>query len=78
MLSALETNGQCPEYKVKDHIRSINKISVSRVVENYCITGSADGDMRAWVRPARNSVPLRRKSHSIIVILLALGPSNFQ
>lgn len=37
------------ERRSKDHIRSINRLSVSRVVHYYCITGSADGDMRIWV-----------------------------
>ena len=44
----------CPhlasERRTKDHTRAINKLSVSHVVHYYCITGSADGDMRIWVR----------------------------
>lgn len=40
---------QDPERRSKDHIRSINAIAVSHVVHHYCITGSADGDMRVWV-----------------------------
>ena len=39
----------CEERRMKDHIRSINKMSVSQVVPHYCITGSADGDLRVWV-----------------------------
>ena len=37
------------ERRAKDHIRSINKLSVSHVVHHYCITGSSDGDLRVWV-----------------------------
>jgi hypothetical protein len=37
-----------PERRSKDHIRSINKLSASNIVP-YCITGSADGDLRVWV-----------------------------
>jgi len=38
------------ERKTKDHIRSIHKLSCSSIVPYYCVTGSADGDMRVWVR----------------------------
>ncbi|KAH0579399.1 hypothetical protein H2248_003538 [Termitomyces sp. 'cryptogamus'] len=37
------------ERRSKDHPRSINAVSVSHIVYYYCITGSADGDMRVWV-----------------------------
>ncbi|KAH0832273.1 hypothetical protein J3R83DRAFT_13266 [Lanmaoa asiatica] len=37
------------ERKTKNHIRSIHKLSCSSIVPYYCITGSADGDMRIWV-----------------------------
>ncbi|KAF8553639.1 hypothetical protein OG21DRAFT_1485291 [Imleria badia] len=36
------------ERKTKNHIRSIHKLSCSSAVPYYCITGSADGDMRIW------------------------------
>ncbi|KAG6375919.1 hypothetical protein JVT61DRAFT_2787 [Boletus reticuloceps] len=36
------------ERKTKNHIRSIHKLSCSSMVPYYCITGSADGDMRIW------------------------------
>lgn len=47
-LSAFTTNVPL-ERKTKNHIRSIHKLSCSSVVPYYCITGSADGDMRIWV-----------------------------
>ncbi|KDQ51504.1 hypothetical protein JAAARDRAFT_184901 [Jaapia argillacea MUCL 33604] len=37
------------ERKTKDHIRSIHKLSYSNIVPYYCVTGSADGDVRVWV-----------------------------
>ena len=44
------TPSQTPlERKTKDHIRSIHKLSCSSIVPYYCVTGSADGDMRVWV-----------------------------
>ncbi|KAG1739394.1 uncharacterized protein EDB91DRAFT_1134938 [Suillus paluster] len=36
------------ERKTKNHIRSIHKLSCSTIVPYYCVTGSADGDMRVW------------------------------
>ena len=38
------------ERRAKDHIRSIHKLSISSVVQYYCVTGGADGDVRVWVR----------------------------
>lgn len=43
------------ERRSKDHIRSIHAMSVSHIVHHYCITGSADGDMRVWVRSLLSS-----------------------
>ncbi|KAG1810953.1 uncharacterized protein BJ212DRAFT_1526217 [Suillus subaureus] len=48
------------ERKTKFHIRSIHKLSCSTIVPYYCVTGSADGDMRVW--------DLRDMSKSIIKI----------
>ncbi|KAG6378014.1 hypothetical protein JVT61DRAFT_13692 [Boletus reticuloceps] len=36
------------EHKMKNHIRSIHKLSCSSMVPYYCITGSVDGDMHIW------------------------------
>ncbi|KAG0696924.1 hypothetical protein DFH29DRAFT_812461 [Suillus ampliporus] len=48
------------ERKTKNHIRSIHKLSCSTIVPYYCVTGSADGDMRVW--------DLRDMSKSILKI----------
>ncbi|KAI0686851.1 hypothetical protein BC835DRAFT_1287288 [Cytidiella melzeri] len=36
------------ERRVRQHVRSIHKIAYSNVLRDYCITGSADGDIRVW------------------------------
>lgn len=38
------------ERRIRQHVRSIHKIAYSAVLRDYCITGSADGDIRVWVR----------------------------
>ncbi|KAH7885076.1 hypothetical protein F5I97DRAFT_1810259 [Phlebopus sp. FC_14] len=48
------------ERKTKYHNRSIHKLSCSTIVPYYCVTGSADGDMRIW--------DLRDMSRSIMKI----------
>jgi WD40 repeat protein len=50
------------ERRSKDHIRSIHAMSVSHIVHHYCITGSADGDMRVWVC-SRSRVPSISLTH---------------
>ena len=37
------------ERKARDHVRSIHCLAYSVVSQNYCTTGSADGDLRVWV-----------------------------
>ncbi|KAI5115697.1 hypothetical protein M0805_002561 [Coniferiporia weirii] len=36
------------ERKIKGHMRSINKLSYSPAMPNYCSTGSSDGNLRVW------------------------------
>ncbi|KAL6299508.1 hypothetical protein BKA93DRAFT_805989 [Sparassis latifolia] len=36
------------ERRARDHVRSIHALSYSSIVQNYCMTGSADGDLRVW------------------------------
>ncbi|KAL0945856.1 hypothetical protein HGRIS_012140 [Hohenbuehelia grisea] len=36
------------ERREKGHHRSIHALAVSPFVEHYCVTGSADGDLRIW------------------------------
>ncbi|KAJ2914600.1 hypothetical protein MD484_g5846, partial [Candolleomyces efflorescens] len=65
------------ERRTKDHTRAINKLSVSHVVHYYCITGSADGDMRIWdLRDLTKSVMRVRFPNSIRSV--AFSPSLWQ
>ncbi|KAF8067048.1 hypothetical protein FPV67DRAFT_1497690 [Lyophyllum atratum] len=64
------------ERRSKDHLRSINTLSVSHIVHHYCITGSADGDMRVWdLRDLSRS--LMRVHHSTSVRSVAFSPSTW-
>ncbi|KAH9931931.1 uncharacterized protein B0H18DRAFT_1083425 [Fomitopsis serialis] len=36
------------ERRTRDHSRSIHALSYSPILEKYCVTGSADGDLRVW------------------------------
>ncbi|TCD66714.1 hypothetical protein EIP91_001007 [Steccherinum ochraceum] len=36
------------ERKARDHVRSIHCLAYSVVSQNFCTTGSADGDLRVW------------------------------
>ncbi|KAG5719367.1 WD repeat-containing protein 24 [Termitomyces sp. T112] len=65
------------ERRSKDHPRSINAVSVSHIVYYYCITGSADGDMRVWdLRDMTRSVV--KVHHPTSVRSLAFSPSHWQ
>ncbi|KAG6853834.1 hypothetical protein C0991_000948 [Blastosporella zonata] len=65
------------ERRSKDHLRSINATSVSHIVHHYCITGSADGDMRVWdLRDMTRS--LMRVHHPTSVRSVVFSPSNWQ
>jgi WD40 repeat protein len=78
------------ERRTRDHTRSIHKLAYSQIVQNYCLTGSADGDIRIWVR-LENASPsplnffkdLRDLSKSVLKIhhptsvrALAFSPSQ--
>jgi len=65
------------ERRSKVHIRSINKLSVSHIVQHYCITGSADGDVRVWdLRDMAKS--LMRIHHPTSVRGVVFSPSLWQ
>ncbi|KAG6873052.1 hypothetical protein C0995_003532 [Termitomyces sp. Mi166 len=62
-------------------------MSVSHIVHHYCITGSADGDMRVWnvYSRSRNVQDLRDMTRSVVrvhhptsVRSVAFSPSNWQ
>ncbi|KAF8885529.1 hypothetical protein BD779DRAFT_1533641 [Infundibulicybe gibba] len=65
------------ERRTKDHIRSINKLSVSYVLHHYCVTGSADGDMRVWdLRDISKS--LLRVHHPTSVRSVVFSPNTLR
>ncbi|KAF9475478.1 hypothetical protein BDN70DRAFT_883675 [Pholiota conissans] len=65
------------ERRTKDHIRAINKMSLSQVVDHYCITGSADGHMRVWdIRTMSKSI--MRIAHPTSIRSLVFSPSLLQ
>ncbi|KAF8627536.1 hypothetical protein AX15_004384 [Amanita polypyramis BW_CC] len=65
------------ERRTKDHIRSINQLSISHAVHHYCVTGSADGDLRIWdLRDMSKS--LMRVHHPTSVRSVAFSPSLLQ
>ncbi|EIN06922.1 hypothetical protein PUNSTDRAFT_136739 [Punctularia strigosozonata HHB-11173 SS5] len=49
------------ERRTRDHMRAIHRLSYSRQVHYYCVTGSADCDMRVW--DLRNLSQSRLKIH---------------
>lgn len=81
------------ERRARDHTRAIHRLSYSTVVHHYCLSGSADGDVRIWVIPYRGSIcgdskstqDLRDMSRSVLKIhhptgvrTLAFSPSQSQ
>ena len=65
LLSVLSTHTDYAsiERRVRQHVRSIHKIAYSNVLRDYCITGSADGEIRVWVS-------LRNRSFLHILVLI--------
>ncbi|KAJ7741513.1 hypothetical protein DFH07DRAFT_52395 [Mycena maculata] len=65
------------ERKTKDHMRSVHKLAVSHIVHHYCITGSADGDLRVWdIREMEKSI--MRIHYPTSVRAVAFSPSSSQ
>ncbi|KAJ7709805.1 hypothetical protein B0H17DRAFT_238977 [Mycena rosella] len=63
------------ERKTKDHLRSVHKLAVSHIVHHYCITGSADGDLRVWdIREMHKSI--MQIHHPTSVRGVAFSPSS--
>jgi WD40 repeat protein len=54
-LSSPRMTASHPETSARSHLRAIHKLALSTHLPHYCITGSADGDMRAWVRTCSSS-----------------------
>ncbi len=54
--SMLATEGRLSsERRTRDHARSIHVLQYSPILQSYCMTGSADGDLRIWVRADKSS-----------------------
>ncbi|KAK2464502.1 hypothetical protein APHAL10511_003481 [Amanita phalloides] len=65
------------ERRIKDHTRSINQLAISHSVHHYCVTGSADGDMRIWdLRDMSKS--LMRVHHPASVRSVVFSPILWQ
>ncbi|KAF7363525.1 WD-REPEATS-REGION domain-containing protein [Mycena sanguinolenta] len=63
------------ERKTKDHSRSVHKLAVSHIVHHYCVTGSAEGDLRIWdIREMDKSI--MRIHHPTSVRGVAFSPSS--
>ncbi|KDQ51501.1 hypothetical protein JAAARDRAFT_210996 [Jaapia argillacea MUCL 33604] len=70
-----KSSGSKYERKTKDHIRSIHKLSYSNIVPYYCVTGSADGDVRVWdLRTMSKSI--MKIHHPTSVRSVILSPSS--
>ncbi|KAF9782978.1 hypothetical protein BJ322DRAFT_186081 [Thelephora terrestris] len=65
------------ERRARDHTRAIHRISYSTIVHHYCLSGSADGDVRTWdLRDMSKSV--LKIHHPTGVRTLAFSPSQSQ
>ncbi|KAH8107815.1 hypothetical protein BXZ70DRAFT_912770 [Cristinia sonorae] len=61
------------ERRTRDHVRSIHCLAYSIVSQNYCTTGSADGDLRVWdIRDLSKSI--MRIHHPTSIRAVALSP----
>ncbi|KAF8982530.1 hypothetical protein BDQ17DRAFT_1394052 [Cyathus striatus] len=62
--------------KMKEHLRSIHKLDVSHIVPHYCVTGSADGDVRVWdLRELKSVIKVH---HPTSVRSVVFSPSVWQ
>ncbi|KAF9020966.1 hypothetical protein BDZ89DRAFT_1201771 [Hymenopellis radicata] len=65
------------ERRTKDHTRSIHKLSVSHIVQHYCITGSSDADLRIWdIRDLSRSIS--RIHYPTTIRSLVFSPTSSQ
>ncbi|PIL25467.1 hypothetical protein GSI_13357 [Ganoderma sinense ZZ0214-1] len=74
----LNKNGSSKyERRVRDHARSIHVLQYSPILQTYCMTGSADGDIRIWdIRDLSKSV--MRIHHPAAVRAIAFSPVSSQ
>lgn len=65
------------ERRARDHARAIHRLSYSNIVHYYCLSGSADCDVRIWdLRDMSKSV--LKIHHPTGVRALAFSPSQSQ
>ncbi|OBZ65249.1 WD repeat-containing protein 24 [Grifola frondosa] len=65
------------ERRTRDHARSIHALSYSPILQNYCMTGSADGDLRVWdLRDISKSI--MKIHHPASVRAVVFSPSASQ
>ncbi|KAI0628217.1 hypothetical protein C8Q77DRAFT_1150372 [Trametes polyzona] len=65
------------ERRTRDHARSIHVLQYSPILQSYCMTGSADGDLRIWdVRDLTKSI--MRIHHPAAVRAVAFSPVSSQ
>ncbi|KAI1785177.1 hypothetical protein LXA43DRAFT_929347 [Ganoderma leucocontextum] len=74
----LNKNGSSKyERRVRDHARSIHVLQYSPILQSYCMTGSADGDIRIWdIRDLSRSI--MRIHHPAAVRAVAFSPVSSQ
>ncbi|KAM5544402.1 hypothetical protein V8D89_002062 [Ganoderma adspersum] len=74
----LNKNGSSKyERRVRDHARSIHVLQYSPILQSYCMTGSADGDIRIWdIRDLSRSI--MRIHHPAAVRAVAFSPISSQ
>ncbi|KAJ8489981.1 hypothetical protein ONZ51_g2575 [Trametes cubensis] len=65
------------ERRTRDHARSIHVLQYSPILQCYCMTGSADGDLRIWdIRDLTKSI--MRIHHPAAVRAVAFSPVSSQ
>ncbi|EIW58869.1 uncharacterized protein TRAVEDRAFT_65085 [Trametes versicolor FP-101664 SS1] len=65
------------ERRTRDHARSIHVLHYSPILQSYCMTGSADGDLRIWdIRDLTRSI--MRIHHPAAVRAVAFSPVSSQ
>ncbi|KAI0741856.1 hypothetical protein C8Q80DRAFT_1196599 [Daedaleopsis nitida] len=65
------------ERRTRDHARSIHVLQYSPILQSYCMTGSADGDLRIWdIRDLTKSI--MRIHHPAAVRAVAFSPVSSQ
>lgn len=65
------------ERRTRQHVRSIHSLAYSSILQYYCITGSADGDLRVWdLRDLSDSI--MKIHHPASVRSVVFSPVHWQ